>query len=203
MIYAQCFLNTKCHWRDYKPLTHTKFLNAVLYSRKLRLKHWRFRNFHKKKNKMKDDLRTVVTFFDRLHILNTFAESNIKTIKKVTGVQEYKVAELLGSALTNYPKEVIYNFTSYILSETVKVLLCKGLNVAIPPKKFKFENFFLPFEILFRDVCDSSDKVGDDHCLLHLKCKIKDVGVLSFRWYNKKDHPFENLTKDEYSFSVS
>ena len=70
---------------------------------------------------MKDDLRTVVTFFDRLHILNTFAESNIKTIKKVTGVQEYKVAELLGSALTNYPKEVIYNFTSYILSETVKV----------------------------------------------------------------------------------
>ena len=142
-------------------------------------------------NKVKDDLRTVVSFFDCSHIANTLAESNIKTIKRVKGVQDYKIAELLGSTLSHDPKEVIYNSSFYILSETEKALLCKGLNFAIPPKKLKFENYILPFEILFRYVCHNSNKVSDDDCLLDLKCKIKDVGLSSFRWYNKKDHHFE------------
>ena len=33
---------------------------------------------------------------------------------------------------------------------------------------------------------------------MHLKSKIKDVGLSSFRLYNKKDNRFENLTEDEY-----
>ena len=32
----------------------------------------------------------------------------------------------------------------------------------------------------------------------YLKSKIKDVGLSSFRLYNKKDHRFENLTEYEY-----
>ena len=51
--------------------------------------------------------------------------------------------------LDNDPKEVIYNFSSYVLSETKKALLCKGMNFAIPHKKLKFENYLLPFGILF------------------------------------------------------
>ena len=148
-------------------------------------------------NKMKDDLRTVVSFFDWSHIANTFAESNIKTIKRV------KDRRTVGTTLTHDPKEVIYNFSSYVLSETEKALLCKGLNFAIPPKKLKFENYLLPFEILFRDVCNNSNKVSDDDCLLDLKCKIKDVGLPSLRWYNKRDHRFENLAKDEYTAFLS
>ena len=85
-------------------------------------------------NKMKDELRTVVSFFDWSHIANKFAESNIKTIKRV------KDRRTVGTTLTHDPKEVIYNFSSYVLSETEKALLCKGLNFAIPPKKLKFEN---------------------------------------------------------------
>ena len=56
---------------------------------------------------------------------------------------------------------------------------------------------------MFRYVCDNSNKVSDDDCLLDLKCKIKDVGLSSFRWYNKKDHRFENLTQDEYTAFLS
>ena len=56
---------------------------------------------------------------------------------------------------------------------------------------------------MFRYVCDNSNKVSDDDCLLDLKRKIKDVGLSSFRWYNKKDHRFENLTKDEYTAFLS
>ena len=63
----------------------------------------------------------------------------------------------------------------------------------------KFENYLLPLEILFQDVCDNSDKLSDDDCLLDLKCKIKDVGLSSPGWYNKRDHRFDNLTKDEYT----
>ena len=35
------------------------------------------------------------------------------------------------------------------------------------------------------------------------KCKIKDVGLSSFRLYIKKDYRFENLTKDEYMAFLS
>ena len=103
-------------------------------------------------NKMKDDLRTVVSFFDWLHIANIFADSINKTIKRGKGGQDYKVAQLLGSTLTHDPEEVIYNFSSYVLSETEKTLLCKGLNFAISPKNLKFKNELLPFEILLREV---------------------------------------------------
>ena len=84
-----------------------------------------------------------------------------------------------------------------------KRYFCKGINFAIPPKKLKFENYLLLFETLFRDVCDNSNKVSDDDCLLDVKCKIKDIGLSSFRWYNKKDSRFENLTKDEYTAFLS
>ena len=72
---------------------------------------------------MKDDLRTAVSFFDWSDIANIFVESNIKTIKRVKRVQDYKIAELLGSTLTHDPKEVIYNFASYVLPKTEKTLL--------------------------------------------------------------------------------
>ena len=67
----------------------------------------------------------------------------------------------------------------------------------------KLENYLLLFEILLLDVSDSSNKVIDDDCLLDLKCKIKDVGLLSFRLYNKKDHILQNLRKDEYTAFLS
>ena len=100
-------------------------------------------------------------------------------------------------------KEVIYNFSSYALSETEKALPCKWLNFTILPKNLKFENYLLPFEILFQNVCSNSNKVSDDVCLLDLKCKIKDVGLSSFSWYKKKDHSLENSTKDEYTAFLS
>ena len=70
------------------------------------------------------------------------------------------------------------------------------MNFSLPPHKLKFENQFLPFELLYRDVINDEKK--DNVALMHLKNKIKDFSLLSFRFYNKKDHRFENLTEDEY-----
>lgn len=64
------------------------------------------------------------------------------------------------------------------------------------------QKYLLRFEILFRDI-RRNFKVIDNGCLSHLKCKIKDVGLLSFRLYNKKDHILQNLRKDEYTAFLS
>ena len=199
---CQLFLKYKMPSKRLQIFGAYKISQRVFIQQEIRFKTFETENVREQLNTMNDDLKTVASFF-WLHIANTFAESNIKTIKRVKGVQDYKIAELLGSTLSHDPKEVIYNSSFYILSETEKALLCKGLNFAIPPKKLKFENYILPFEILFRYVCHNSNKVSDDDCLLDLKCKIKDVGLSSFRWYNKNDHRFKNLTKDEYTAFLS
>ena len=74
------------------------------------------------------------------------------------------------------------------------------MNCSLPPKRFKFENCLLPFELLYRDVYDSDTK---DESLLHLKSEIKDVGLSSYRIYNKKDHRFENLSREEYEAFIN
>ena len=99
------------------------------------------------------------------------------------GIQNYKLSELMGKKLQHDPRRVVHNFSSYQLSYTKKLLLCKGLNFSLPAKCFKFENYLLPFELLHGDVYDSDDK---DESLLHFKYKIKDVELSSNRVYNKK-----------------
>ena len=47
------------------------------------------------------------------------------------------------------------------------------------------------------------DENQRNESILHLKSKIKDVGLSSFRLYNKKDHRFENLSEEEYQAFLS
>ena len=54
---------------------------------------------------IRDDLRTVMIFLDWVHISNKFIEGNIKTIKRVEEVQNYKLAELLSSKLEHDPQK--------------------------------------------------------------------------------------------------
>ena len=75
-------------------------------------------------------------------------------------------------------------------------MLLKGLNFSLPPKKLKFENHLLPFDLLYRDVLRDGNNTVES--LIHLKSKIKDIGLSSLRFFNKRDHKFNNLTKEEY-----
>ena len=72
----------------------------------------------------------------------------------------------------------------------------KGLNFALPPKKIKFDNHLLPFELLYRDIKNLEIK---NEKLLHLRSKIQDIGLSSFRMYNKKEHKFDNISDEEYA----
>ena len=75
--------------------------------------------------KIENDLRTVMKFIDwthicnkfRTHICNKFTESNVKAIKRVEEVQNYKISELMGTKLQHDMEKVIYNFASYDLAK--------------------------------------------------------------------------------------
>ena len=53
--------------------------------------------------KIKDDLRSVISFIDWIHISNKFIKSNQREIKQVEGVQNYKFLELMGGKLQHDP----------------------------------------------------------------------------------------------------
>ena len=144
---------------------------------------------------LRNEIRTVVSFIDWNHILNTQSTSNEKMVNKVKVIHNYKLSELIGGELSHDPDDVIRNYSSYQLSEAEKSLLIRGLNFAIPPKKLKHQDFLLPFELLYRDVKDQEEV---QESLIHLKSRLRDIGLSTIRLYNKKDHRFENLNQTEY-----
>ena len=85
---------------------------------------------------------------------------------------------------------MIHNFSSYNLSQTETFLLLKGLDFSLPPKKLKFENHSLSFELLYRNVLQDDDNNDKP---LHLKSKIKGIGLLC----NKK---MDELLSDSSTF---
>ena len=93
---------------------------------------------------------------------NKFMESNIKTIKWLEEVQNYKLSELMGTKLKHDPEKVIYKLSSYDLTKTEISLLLKGLSFSLPLQKLKLENHLLPFELLYRDVMNDEKKDDDE-----------------------------------------
>ena len=68
-------------------------------------------------------------------------------------------------------EKVIYNFSSYDLTQTEVSLFLKGLNFSLPPQRLKFGTHLLPFELLYIDVINDEKK--DDDALIDLKSKNK------------------------------
>ena len=145
---------------------------------------------------VKKGLHDVMSIFDYLYITSLFLESNIKAIEKIENKQNFKLATLLENKISHDPKHIIYNFSSHNLTKKQEDLLIKGLNFALPPKKLRYEEYLLNFELLYRDLsnCDiSNDK------LLFAKNELRNLAYSSYKFYNKRDHKFENLTEDEYN----
>ena len=141
------------------------------------------------------ELSSVLSYFDWTHVCHLFHSSNELTIRKVDIIQNNKLAELINLNAEHNPNEVIYNYSNFELTDSDMSLLCKGLGFAIPQKNLKYCDYILPFELLFRDI--KRETVSND-MLNHLQAKVKDIGLSSLRYYNKADHKFDNLTKEEY-----
>ena len=93
------------------------------------------------------------------------------------------------------PNKVIYNFSSYHLTDFDKSLLIEVLNFAIPPKKIEYSKFLLPSELLFLGIKSNIDSSID---LASVKARLQDTAFTSYSAFNKDNSPPCNLSKDEF-----
>ena len=144
---------------------------------------------------LKKQLYDIMSIFDYLHTTSLFLESNAKSIEKIEFKQNLKITKLLESKLKHDPKDIIYNFSSHPLTKNQEALLLKGLNFSIPPKKLRYEDYLVNFELLYRDL---SEFDVTNEKLIFAKNELRNIALSSFNVYNKKNHKFENLTQDEH-----
>ena len=82
MTFAQHFLNIKCHQRDYKPRNAYKILQRVFIQQEIMFKTLEIEKVREQLNKMKDDLRTVVSFFHWCILLIHLQKAILKLSKE-------------------------------------------------------------------------------------------------------------------------
>ena len=127
-------------------------------------------------NTVKRKLRGIFGIIDYTHVCCLFLNKNDKKLKNQQDIHSKKLFNLgiESSKMSHNPQKVIFNYSSNVLTESEKILLCKGLNFAIPPDKLEYSDFLLPFELLYRDIQNLD--VTDQKKQL-LKARIKDEEV--------------------------
>ena len=80
-------------------------------------------------------LQAGVNFIDFAHLRSLFIGHNDKVLKQKSIIQQKKFNNQVKDKKPQHnPKKIIFNCSSYVLSEVEKALLWKGLNLSIPQK---------------------------------------------------------------------
>ena len=153
---------------------------------------------------LKDSLKIWFEFY-RFDSYNDgiFSFYNNRNISKIWKVQNKKLGNLCSknsyfeSVTSHDSDKVLFNFSSYQLSEHEKSLLSKGLNFAIPPKNLNYADYMLPFELLFRDI-DLLDIPRTDRDFI--QGRLRDCAFTSYR--DVGNNIDKNLSKEE-QFALS
>ena len=115
---------------------------------------------------LKNHLKASMNVIDYAHICSIFLISNDKTLTKQKDIKDRKIIGLIkGKGKGINPENVIFNFSSYLLSDNDKSLLSKGLNFSLPNKKVEISEHLYPFELLYREVSDFSKDSSDKELL--------------------------------------
>ena len=104
---------------------------------------------------VRNELSLKLSFIDLNHVCNLFLIGNDQAILKHKQIQNKKLNNLKVTTLENSSHDldkVIYNFSDYKLTGCKKSVLRTDLEFAIPPNKFEYADFMLPFELLFHDI---------------------------------------------------
>ena len=105
------------------------------------------------------------------------------------------------------PEKIIFNYSSYVLSEVGKSFLWKGLNYSIPPKKLNNTDYLVNFELFYGDIRNLQVLSTED--LDFIKTKTKYTALSSFRIYNnnvplhlseRESKALKNLKTNKSSF---
>ena len=144
---------------------------------------------------VRNSIKKTVSLFDFAHLPCLFLVGNDSKLVKIKQVH-YKKLHALGkdgSIGTHDPDKVIFNYSSYKLSNIEKNVLARGLNFALPPVKLNYGDYLTPFELLFRDV---TKLPVPENILERLKVEIKREAFSSYDNYSFWTEL--NISKEEH-----
>ena len=130
----------------------------------------------KKLSVLRVEVRNKISWIDFAHISNCFLKRNDSVLNKARLVQENKLLNLGMRAAHdgNDPEKVIFNYSSRVLTPNEKMLLAKGLNLSIPPKKLNYGDTLAPFKLLYRDVL-KSEPAFSNHMKKPLEASLRNT----------------------------
>ena len=170
--------------------------SRLLLNEEIKTKKSTIRNCKNENKRLQNKLRNSLTHFDYVHIYSLFIRGNDVKIRMAAERHQRKFSALLVDTTTSHnPDQVIFNYSSYTLSDEEKKVLSLGLNFSIPPKKLNFPSHLVPFELLFRSVKDAPFKTNRN--LDKFKTEMKHMSYQSYDKYNFKNEL--NITEHEYS----
>ena len=109
---------------------------------------------------------------------------NDSKLSKVRDVHNKKLYNLQLQNRYEYddPNKVIFNYSSFKLSDLEKRLLAKGLHYTLPPIKLNYGDYMTPFELFYREI---RKLPIEDHELEKVKTEIKKEAYSSFDNYQQ------------------
>ena len=174
---------------------HTCNVKRSYLNRKL-LTRRRAKLVKKDLSSVKNELMFKLKWIDFHYVCNLFLVGNDKSISKHQNIQDKKFCKLSNSVVgdvSHGPEQVIHNFSSHILTEAEKSVLCRGLLFALPPKTLENADYMVSFELLYQDIKTANLNTLQNETI---KPKMLDTAVSLFDTF-KKNKPQNNLSKIE------
>lgn len=103
----------------------------------------------KKLSKVKQQLQGIrFNNVDLAHVMSLYLASNNETLREQKEISDSKIISITKELNSNDPKKIIFHFLS--LSNSVKLLLSKRLNFALPKNKIEYSNYLVYFDIMLK-----------------------------------------------------
>ena len=154
----------------------------------IRSKQKRINTLQKDTQRVTEELQRMLAVLDFSYICSLFLVANDKSILQHDNIQKCKLQNPLKISSSNIfsdnhnPDRVIFNFSSYELTDDEKNILCKGLNFSVKPGLIECSEFLLPFELLFCNIkCD--DLCNEDMSLI--KATLLDTALTSYQHFSR------------------
>ena len=170
--------------------------SRLLLQEEIKRKKSTIRNCKKECERLKTELQSTLSHFDFVHVYSLFIRGNDVKLCVADEKQQRKLGGLADDPATSHdPDAVIFNYSSYELSDDEKRVLSLGLNFSLPPQKLNLPSHLVPFELLFRQIKDASFSRTSDND--QFKTDLKHLSFKTYRDYKFKQDL--NISHHDYS----
>ena len=123
-----------------------------LLEEEIKLKRKRINILEKDTQRTKKELQRTFSVLDFSYVCSFFLVANDKSILHHDNIQNRILQNLLNISSnkifseSHNPDKVIFNFSSYELTDDEKNIFCKCLNFSVKPGSIEYSKFLLTFE---------------------------------------------------------